>query len=111
MPALTLSAAQVQQLNDWLYGGATDDIGIIAWLAANPNADPATIYEQEGERDFYLLLLQKNGKQIKRSDITQKMADALQWVAGSLDQWAALGIPIEDNQQMMRPLWNFIKNI
>jgi hypothetical protein len=112
MPALTLSASQVQQLNEWLYGGPTDPIGLVAWIEQNADtADPAVVYQAEGERDFYLLLLEKNGKQIRRQDITQKMADALQWVANSLDQWEALGIPIEEHQQLMRPLWNFIKQL
>lgn len=111
MPALSLSAAQVQQLNEWLFGGPTDPVGLVAWIEQNPDADPAVIYQAEGERDFYQLLLAKNGKQIRRQDITQRMADALNWVANSLDQWEALGLPIEENQQQMRPLWNFIKQL
>lgn len=111
MPQLSLSAAQVQQLNDWLYGGATDPIGLINWLAQNPGADPAVIYQAEGERDFYLLLLQKNGSNIRRQDITKKMADALSWVDNSLNQWEQLGLPVDGNQQQMRPIWNFIKNL
>jgi hypothetical protein len=117
MPRLNLNATQIQQLNDWLYGGPTDPIGIIPQLEANaagtldPPLSAEAVYQAEGERDFYLLLLAKDGKNIVRSDITPKMADALQWVAGSLDQWEALGIPIEDHQQMMRPLWNFIRQL
>lgn len=99
MPQLNLSSAQVQQLNDWLFGGATDPLGLIAWLAQNPNADPAVIYQAEGERDFYQLLLAKNHSNLRRQDITPKMADALAWVSDSLDQWEALGIPIDGNQQ------------
>lgn len=112
MPRLNLEPAQTAQLNEWLYGGPTDPTGIIPWLAANAlTADPAVVYQAEGERDFYLLLLAKDGGQIKRQDITQKMADALAWVADSLDQWQALGLPIPEHQQQMRPLWNFIRSL
>ena len=55
MPRLNLSPSNIQQLNDWLYGGPTDPIGLIAWLEQNPNADPAVRYRAEGERDLYLL--------------------------------------------------------
>lgn len=111
MPRLTLTAAQRQQLNEWLFGGPTDPIGIINWLAQNPNADPAVIYQAEGERDLYQLLLAKDGKNIVRNDLTQKMSDALNVVAGSLDTWEALGLPIESYQQAMRIVWNWTKNL
>lgn len=112
MPKLDLTPTQTAQLNDWLYGGPTDPTGLIPWLTANAlTADPAVVYQAEGERDFYLLLLAKNGGQIRRSDITTKMADAFAWVADSLDQWEALGIPIEEHQQQMRPLWAFMRSL
>ena len=112
MPRLALEPAQVTQLNEWLYGGPTDPVGLVAWLEQNAATAPANVvYQAEGERDFYLLLLAKNGKNIVRNDITPKMADALAWVSNSLDQWAALGLPIEEHQQRLRPLWNWLKNI
>lgn len=111
MPRLSLSAAQRQQLNDWLFGGPTDPVGLINWLAQNPDADPAVIAQAEGERDLYQLMLDKDGFNIKRSDITQKMADSFAWVKASLDNWEALGIPIESNQQQMRPLWAFLASL
>ena len=94
-------------------GLAVGDCSKVPYLGIpyDPDADPAVIYQAEGERDFYQLLLAKNGTNIKRQDITPKMADALKWVAGSLDQWEALGLPIDENQQQMRPLWNFIKQL
>src|SRR5687768_9075650 len=102
MPKLSLSAAQRAQLNDWLYGGPTDPVGIIIWLAQNPNADPAVIAQAEGERDLYLLLLEKDGLNIRRSDLTEKMAASFAWVDNSLNVWEQLGLPIESNQQQMR---------
>ena len=89
MPRLNLSPSNIQQLNDWLYGGPTDPIGLIAWLEQNPNADPAVRYQAEGERDLYLLLLEKQNTNIRRQDITQKMADAVDWIENSLEEWLA----------------------
>lgn len=111
MPRLTLTAPQRNQLNEWLNGGPTDPVGLIAWLAANPDADPAVIYQAEGERDLYQMLLAKDGQNVRRNDLTAKMADALNWVAGSLDQWEALGLPVESYQQAMRIVWNWTKNL
>lgn len=111
MPRLGLTAAQRQQLNDWLNGGPTDPVGIINWLAQNPNADPAVIYQAEGERDLYQLLLQKDGTNVRRQDLTQKMADAVNWVEDSLVAWEALGLPVEQHQQGMRPIWNFLRQL
>ncbi len=113
MARLTLTPAQVTQLNDWLYGGPTDPTGIIPLLNANaagqvqPPLDAATVYEQEGERDLYLLLLAKNGGTIRSQDLTQKMKDSLQFVAGSLQADQDAGRPIPLNQEQMRALWKF----
>lgn len=111
MPRITLAPAQRQQLNDWLFGGPTDPVGIINWLAQNPDADPAVIYQAEGERDLYLLLLEKDGFNLKRENITQKMADAFNWVEDSIAAAEALGLSVEDNQQQMRPIWNFLRSL
>jgi hypothetical protein len=111
MPRIILTAAQRAQLNDWLNGGPTDPIGLNRWLAENPNADPAVIYQAEGERDLYQLLLDKDGANLRRADLTQKMADAFAWVDNSLNQWEQLGLPIEPHQQQMRVVWMFLRTL
>lgn len=112
MPRLSLTDANRQQLNDWLYGGPTDPTGIIPWLAANAaTANPDVVYQAEGERDLYLLLLTKDGMNVRKQDITQKMADAVNWIEDSLVAWEALGLEIEPHQAGMRPLWNFLRQL
>lgn len=113
MPKVTLSPEQTQQLNEWLYGGPTDPVGLINWLAMNPDADPDVIYQAEGERDLYLILLQfsASGANLRSTDITQKMRDAFTWVENSLVAWEALGLPVADNQMRMRPVWNFLTRL
>lgn len=111
MARLTLTAAQVTQLNEWLNGGPTDPTGLIAWLAQNPNAPAAVIYQAEGERDLYQLLLAKDGGNIRSQDLTQKMKDALVFVAGSLQADADAGRPIPLNQEQMRALWKFAQTL
>ncbi len=112
MARLTLTPEQVAQLNDWLYGGPTDPIGIIAWLAGPGKTAPvADQMEQEGERDLYLLLLAKNGGNIRSQDLTATMKASLKWVADSLAADEAAGRPIPLNQQQMRAVWNFAQTL
>lgn len=111
MARLTLTAEQRNQLNEWLYGGPTDPTGIVNWLADPANADSPLRYEQEGERDLYQMLLAQDGKNVTRNSFTNKMLDALGWVATSLDEWEANGWPIDLNQQQMRVIWKFIRNL
>jgi hypothetical protein len=116
MPRLNLTPEQRQQLSEWINGGPTDPTGLNNWIGANcPNpttgVNDRSCYQAIGERDFYQLMLDKDGSNIKRSDITQQMADALSWVADSLDAWEASGIPIPEHQGQMRPLWAFLRSL
>lgn len=110
MPQLSLSPEQRQQLTEWVNGGPSDPTGLNNWIAANCPGNNAC-YQAIGERDFYQLLLDKDGSNIKRQDITTQMADALAWVSDSLDAWEAAGLPIPEHQGQMRPLWAFLRGL
>lgn len=110
MARLTLTTAQVTQLNDWLNGGPTDPVGLIAWLAAHPELAGTPVYEQAlGERELYELLLSKNGSNIRSQDLTARMMASLTWVASSLQADQDAGIPIPLNQEQMRALWTWVQ--
>jgi hypothetical protein len=111
MARLTLTAAQVTQLNDWLYGGPTDPVGLEAWLAANPGLAGTPVYEQAaGERDLYALLLAKDGSNLRSQDLDARMMASLTWVANSLQADQDAGIPIPLNQEQMRSLWKWVQS-
>ena len=105
MARITLLPEERAQLDEWL----NEPMGIYEWLAANPNEDPALIYQIEGERDIYELLLAQDGKNIRQQDVTQKMKDAINWVAQSLVDAEAQGFTIAIHQDRMRRVWNWIQ--
>lgn len=118
MPRLNLTEAQEQQLNEWVNGGPTDPTGLTNWIAAHcpiPGTDPPVFdrscYQAEGERDLYVLLLEKNGQNLRRQDLTQKMADAFAWVDNSLAWADANGVAIEPHQAGMRVVWTFLRTL
>lgn len=118
MPKVNLTAAQLQQLREWVDGGPTDPVGLTNWIAQNcPNPTTGesdhSCYQAQGERDLYTLLIQKatDGSNLRKQDITQRMADAFAWVDNSVSQWDQLGLPLSDNQNQMRPLWNFLRSL
>ena len=110
MARLSLTAAQVAQLNDWLNGGPTDPVGLIAWLDAHPELAGTPVYEQAaGERELYELLLQKDGSNLRSQDITPRMMASLTWVANTLQADQDAGRPIPLNQEQMRALWKWVQ--
>lgn len=116
MPRYTLTPEQRQQLTEWVNGGPSDPTGLTSWINANcPNpttgVDDHSCYEAIGERDLYQLLLDKDGTNVKRSNFTQQMADAWNWVEDSLLAWEAAGLAVPQNQQQMRPIWNFLRSL
>jgi hypothetical protein len=111
MARLTLTTAQVTQLNDWLNGGPTDPVGLIAWLAAHPELAGTPVYQQAlGERDLYQLLLSKNNQNLRSQDLTPLMTASLTWVADSLQADQDAGRPIPLNQEQMRALWKWVQS-
>lgn len=116
MPRYTLTPAQRQQLTEWVNGGPSDPVGLNNWIAANcPNPatgqDDRSCYEAIGERDLYQFLLDHDTRNVRRSDFTQQMVDAWNYVEDSLLQWESLGFTVSGNQQQMRPIWNFLRSL
>lgn len=117
MPRLNLTAPQRTQLNEWLNGGPTDPTGINGWIATHcPNAEgvrDAACTEQEGERDLYQFLLDKDAANanVTRNQLSTNMVASLGYVAGGLDWAESNGLPIGVSQQMMRTLWNVLRNL
>lgn len=116
MPRYTLTPEQRQQLTEWVNGGPSDPTGLNNWITANcPNpttgVDDRSCYQAIGERDLYQLLLDQDGRNVRRQDFTQQMVDAWNWVEESLLNWETQGNPVPQNQQQMRPIWNFLRSL
>lgn len=112
MARLLLNPLQRQQLNDWLHGGPTDPVGLITWLENNVDRygpESSVVVQAYGERDLYLLLMQKDGSQVRAEDMTPKMLDALAWIAQSIRDAEANGEDIPLHQQQMKPLWDWLE--